>query len=217
MIDLHTHSLLSDGKLLPSELVRRAEVFGYEAIAITDHADASNLDIVIKSSIEVVRSLNEAGSITILPGVELTHLPPILISDLVKRSRELGARIIIVHGETIIEPVARGTNMAALRCEIDILAHPGLLTIEEAILAREKGIYLEISARSGHSFTNGHVVKVAMEAGASLILNTDAHGQEDLIDEKLARKIIQGAGLGENDFENLLANSRDLIKRCSSL
>ena len=46
MVDLHTHSLLSDGQLLPSELVRRAEVRGYEAIAITDHVDFSNIDLV---------------------------------------------------------------------------------------------------------------------------------------------------------------------------
>jgi uncharacterized phage-associated protein len=32
MIDLHTHTLFSDGELLPSELVRRAEMTGYEAL-----------------------------------------------------------------------------------------------------------------------------------------------------------------------------------------
>ncbi len=47
MIDLHTHSLFSDGVLVPSELVRRAVMKGYEVIAITDHADASNLDFTI--------------------------------------------------------------------------------------------------------------------------------------------------------------------------
>jgi predicted metal-dependent phosphoesterase TrpH len=34
MIDLHTHSFLSDGELLPSELVRRAKVKGYRIIGI---------------------------------------------------------------------------------------------------------------------------------------------------------------------------------------
>ena len=45
MIDLHTHSLFSDGALVPSEHVRRVEVLGYEAIAITDHADDSNIGL----------------------------------------------------------------------------------------------------------------------------------------------------------------------------
>ncbi len=42
MIDLHTHSFFSDGELIPSELIRRAEAIGYKAIAITDHVDSSN-------------------------------------------------------------------------------------------------------------------------------------------------------------------------------
>ena len=52
MIDLHTHTLFSDGGLVPSELVRRAEVIGYTAIALTDHADISTLDFIIPRVIE---------------------------------------------------------------------------------------------------------------------------------------------------------------------
>ncbi|HEY3347739.1 MAG TPA: PHP domain-containing protein, partial [Nitrospirota bacterium] len=47
MIDLHTHTLFSDGVLIPAELVRRAEVKGYEAIGLTDHADSSNIDFIV--------------------------------------------------------------------------------------------------------------------------------------------------------------------------
>jgi len=70
-------------------------------------------------------------------------------------NREL--KIIVVHGETITEPVMPGTNKKALMSDIDILAHPGLISDDEAELAAEKGIYLEITARKGHSITNGHV------------------------------------------------------------
>ena len=45
-IDLHMHSIFSDGELLPSEIARRASVLNHEAIAITDHVDASNIDCV---------------------------------------------------------------------------------------------------------------------------------------------------------------------------
>jgi Histidinol phosphatase and related hydrolases of the PHP family len=41
MIDLHTHSIFSDGELIPAELTRRAAVAGYRAMAITDHGDFS--------------------------------------------------------------------------------------------------------------------------------------------------------------------------------
>ena len=55
MIDLHTHTFLSDGELAPADLVRRAECAGYRAIGITDHADASNLDGLISAIMQFVR------------------------------------------------------------------------------------------------------------------------------------------------------------------
>ena len=48
-IDLHTHSFLSDGALLPSEMLRRVAAVGFGALAITDHVDASNMAAVIAS------------------------------------------------------------------------------------------------------------------------------------------------------------------------
>ncbi|HAV43023.1 TPA: PHP domain-containing protein [bacterium] len=213
MIDLHTHTLLSDGGLLPSELVHRAKEIGYEAICLSDHADGSILDFVVLRTIEVSKRLSLIEGIEVIPGVELTHIPPILIPEMVEHSRRLGAKLILLHGETLVEPVAKGTNLAGLRCKIDILAHPGLLTLEEAILAKERGIYLEITTRKGHSLTNGHVVKVAKETGALLVLNTDAHEPEDLTSQEIASKIAQGAGLEASEFEGLLTNSKNLIKR----
>ncbi|MBK5100108.1 MAG: histidinol phosphate phosphatase domain-containing protein, partial [Desulfobacteraceae bacterium] len=87
MIDLHTHSLFSDGELIPSELVRRAEAIGYRAVALTDHADSSNLDFIIPRIVKVAKELNEAQSVKVVPGVELTHVPPSLIGRLVVKAR----------------------------------------------------------------------------------------------------------------------------------
>jgi len=42
LYDLHTHSIISDGEMLPIELIRRMAVLGYTTVAITDHADHSN-------------------------------------------------------------------------------------------------------------------------------------------------------------------------------
>ena len=196
MIDLHTHSTFSDGELIPSELVRRAVVRGYKAIAITDHADFTNIDHIL-SSMKNIKSIEEDYDIRVFTGVELTHVPPGKIPELVKKARHLGAEIIVVHGETIVEPVPEGTNHAALSLDIDILAHPGLITIEDAELAAENGICLEITSRSGHNRTNGHVAQVAKEAGADLIVNTDTHAPEDLITDEMALKVAIGAGLDE--------------------
>lgn len=215
MIDLHTHSIFSDGELIPSELARRASVMGYSAIAITDHADMSNLDFIIPRLVQVCRELIKYTNIIVLPGVELTHNPPEIISELAKEARGLGAKIIVVHGETRVEPVSSGTNRAAVESDIDILAHPGLLGIEEARMAAEKDIYLELSGRAGHSYTNGHVAKIATEVGARLIFNTDAHSHRDLMGDDMARDLILGSGLSPVQAEEVIKNSERLLKKIS--
>ena len=59
MIDLHIHSFFSDGQLCISEIARRAEEKGYKAIAVTDHADRSNIDFIIESLVPAAKELNE--------------------------------------------------------------------------------------------------------------------------------------------------------------
>lgn len=213
MIDLHTHSLFSDGELLPSELVRRLEAMGYSCVAITDHVDSSNLDFVAPRLVKVARDLNQRQSVTVIPGVEITHVPPELIGSLVKEARELGAEIVLVHGETILEPLPEGTNRAAILSGVEILAHPGLIDPEDVKLAAERGVYLEISARQGHSLTNGHVARWAKEFGARLVLNSDAHSIHDLMTRQFAQEVAHGSGLEDKALEEMLANSRELIEK----
>ena len=213
MIDLHTHSLFSDGVLVPSELIRRFEAFGYQAVAITDHVDSSMIDSVVPRIVKVARDLNEVQSVKVIPGVEITHVPPPLIGDMVRRARKLGAALVVLHGETLVEPVAPGTNRAGLEAGIDILAHPGLITAEEGSLAANKGIFLEITGRPGHAFSNGHVAKVAEKTGAKLVLDSDSHAPRDILTLEMARKVVAGAGLSEGSLEVLLGNSRLLLKK----
>jgi putative hydrolase len=213
MIDLHTHSLYSDGELIVSELVRRFETFGYSAVAVTDHVDSSSLDFVVPRVVHAARDLADVQPVTVIPGVELTHVPPCLIAPLCKKARELGARLIVVHGETIVEPVPPGTNRAALEAGVDILAHPGLISPEEVRLAAEKGIFLELSGRKGHSLTNGHVAKLAREIGARLVLDSDSHSPGDIMSASLAEKVAMGAGLSSSGYAELLSNARMLIER----
>jgi histidinol phosphatase-like PHP family hydrolase len=217
MIDLHTHSLFSDGVLVPSELVRRAVMKGYEVIAITDHADASNLDFAIPRVAAACRELNKRWKITALPGIELTHIPPETFSELTERARALGAAVVVAHGETPVEPVHPGTNRAAIEARVDILAHPGLITAEEAGLAVRNGVYLEISARKGHSLSNGHVAKMAAETGAKLVIDTDAHEPGDLITGEFARTVLLGAGLDEGQIEGVFRNCRELAEKARAL
>lgn len=211
MIDLHTHSIFSDGVLVPSELVRRAQVLGIRAIGITDHADASNLDFIIPRLVHVSEKLNRFNQIQMIPGIELTHVPPPQIGPLAAQARSLGAKIVVAHGETIAEPVVAGTNRAALAADIDILAHPGLISEEEVKMAAERGVFLEISARKGHSLTNGHVAQLAGRLGAKLVLDSDAHEPSDLVTRQQAMKIALGAGLDETDFERMQKNAESFL------
>jgi len=213
MIDLHTHSIFSDGELVPAEHLRRVESLGYEAVAITDHADSSNLDFIIPRIVKVAEDLNRYSRTRLIPGIELTHIPPEMFAELVVQSRELGAKIIVGHGETVVEPVKTGTNLAAIKAGVDILAHPGFITGEEAQLAAEKGVYLELSGRKGHSLTNGHVARIASDAGAFLAVNADAHGPGDFMTEKMAETVALGAGLDKDRYEKLRRDMSELVGR----
>ncbi len=215
MIDLHTHSLFSDGVLVPSELVRRAVMQGYEVIAITDHADASNLDFIIPRVTAACRELGKRWKIRALPGIELTHIPPETFGPLTKQARSLGAAVVVAHGETLVEPVHPGTNRAAIEAKVDILAHPGLLTKEEARLAAKHGVCLEITTRKGHSLSNGHVARTALDAGALLVIDTDTHEPGDLVSDAQARRILLGAGLSARQADQVFRNSRKLSERAA--
>ena len=198
--DLHTHSIYSDGELIPAELVRRAMVLGHNVIAITDHVDMSNVEWVVTNVVKACQ-LSE-DYIPVIPGVEITHVPPRLIGDVAKQARKFGAQWIVVHGETVTEPVAPGTNKASVENpDIDVLAHPGFITIEEAETARENGVILEISGRAGHNITNGHVYQMAHEAKAKMVINSDTHQPENLMDEKAAYTVALGAGLSQAEAD----------------
>jgi putative hydrolase len=211
------HSIFSDGCLLPSEIAQRASVLGYEAIAITDHVDSSNLKSILTSIVSVSRDLNREMDLRVIPGVEITHPPISLIDTLAHDAKRFGAQLVIVHGETLAEPVHPQTNLTSLRCEaVDVLAHPGLLTEEEARLAEKNGIYLELSAHPGHCLSNGHVARLAERTGAKLILNTDLHRPEDFLTQEQALRIAMGAGLGiEEALKAIRDNPRELVKRAS--
>ncbi|MBM3252111.1 MAG: histidinol phosphate phosphatase domain-containing protein [Candidatus Omnitrophica bacterium] len=202
MYDLHTHSLLSDGCLLPSELARRYEKKGYKAIAITDHVDIANIKRVVSEIVNFCQNWPK-NRIKVLPGIELTHIPPEQFTKLTKYARKHGIKVIVAHGESPIEPVIKGTNKAALRSDIDILAHPGKLAKEDALLAKKKGIFLEITLRKGHKLTNRHVAKIAKSVGAFLTFNSDSHKPEDIPELAKFRSLAREIGLNDSGLKEI--------------
>jgi putative hydrolase len=202
-VDLHTHTIFSDGELIPAELVRRAMVLGHDAIAITDHVDMTNVEHVVTNVVKAVELCEDY--IKVIPGVEITHVPPSKIAKVARQARGYGAQWIVVHGETVTEPVAPGTNRAsAENPDIDILAHPGFITVEEAQAAKDNDVILEITGRMGHNITNGHVVNVARQVGAKMVIDSDTHAPENLMDDAAALTVALGAGLTAKEAETAL-------------
>lgn len=66
-IDLHTHTVHSDGALSPTQLVEKAAEMGLSAIAISDHENVDGLD-------EAKKAGKKAG-VEIIPAVEISSYP----------------------------------------------------------------------------------------------------------------------------------------------
>ena len=88
-----------------------------------------------------------------------------------------------------------------------------MITYEEAQIAKENGIYLEISARSGHCLGNGHVANIASEVGNKLLVNTDTHSPDNLITFEKSYERALGAGLSKKEaMAAIVDNPRELLK-----
>ncbi len=211
--DFHSHSFLTDGDTSPTEMWNEAVALGHRALALTDHLSLDDPKPLLD---RLHREAAAWDGTRFLPlvGVELTKLPARRIADVARASRRAGAEIVIVHGETIVENVPAGTNHATVECgEIDVLAHPGILAARDAELAKANSVALEISARRGHSLCNGRVVRLALEAGADLVVDSDAHAADELITLETARRIARGAGVPEKELERVLVETPSRVIR----
>lgn len=217
MIDFHTHTLFSDGYFIPAEHVRRAVMAGYKVIGITDHVDFTNMEHIYSSMIKLTDEIKNCGwDIRVIPGIEITHVPASRIEKIVNQARDLGVPLIIMHGESPVEPVEKGTNRAAIEAGVDIVAHPGLITADDVKRAAGLGVSLEISARKGHSITNGHVAKMALRYGAKLTLDSDAHIDSDFLTPSFRQTVMKGCGMEDDQIKELELNMEKLSRKVTS-
>ncbi len=213
--DFHSHTFLTDGTTAPTDMWLHADRLGHRVLAITDHVSLDDPRPLLGRLAAEARAFEDGPMIPLI-GVEVSMVPAPRISQVARVARRAGAQIVIVHGETPVEPVPPGTNHAAIDCrDVDLLAHPGLLDPRDAELARAHGTFLEISGRRGHSLANGHVARVALEAGADLVVDSDAHAPDQLLGIEIARKIAHGAGLPVEGVRRALEDApRRLAERC---
>ncbi|MDE1878991.1 MAG: histidinol phosphate phosphatase domain-containing protein [Euryarchaeota archaeon] len=212
--DFHSHTLLTDGSAMPIDMWHHAVLLGHRALAITDHLYGEDPRPMMTRLLADQEAFG-SGGLTTLVGVEVSMLRPDRIAAAAKAARKAGAQIVIVHGETPVEPVPPGTNRAAIESnEVDLLAHPGLLSEPEAELARAHDVILELSSRRGHGLGNGIVAVRALAAGAQLVVDSDAHSAHDLIRQEFARKVALGAGVPVSQVERVITETpQKLLKR----
>ncbi|MHB1525431.1 MAG: histidinol phosphate phosphatase domain-containing protein [Candidatus Dormibacteria bacterium] len=196
VFDFHTHTTISDGHAAPLEMARRCQQNGYAAYVCSDHVDEATVERRVPEIVAACRLATRELGIAAIPAVEVTRVAPERVARVAARARSLGALLVVVHGETLGDFPQPGLNLAAARCpDVDILGHPGLITDEAAEAARESGIHLEISAAGLHGLTNGHVARVALRLGVSLVLDSDAHRPEALLTAERADQVLRGSGV----------------------
>ncbi|HUY60982.1 MAG TPA: histidinol phosphate phosphatase domain-containing protein [Candidatus Dormibacteraeota bacterium] len=196
LFDFHTHTTLSDGSADPLTMARRCLANGYGAYVCSDHVDDRTVADRVPQIVAACRQVAAELAIPAIPAVEITRVDASLIARVAAAARRLGAELVVVHGETLGDRPQPGVNLAAVRCaEVDILAHPGLITAAAAAAARETGVLLEVTAANFHGMTNGHVVRIATAEGAALLIDSDAHRPEALLTSERIDQVLVGSGL----------------------
>ena len=232
--DLHVHSSWSDGKHTIRELAEAAKVYGYEYIAICDHAwnprVARGLDetAVAKQQEEIEHINRDLDGFVVLTGIECS-IDPVGNLDLGKKILgDLDVVVASVHSDLDM-PRTGMTNrvLAALQNDqVDILGHPTGRIIQQrepvqldlALVfdtAGERGVSLEINAFPSRLDLSDINCKMAREHGARFSIGSDAHTRENLGFMELGVATARRGWLGAKDIINTL-HLRDLLKEMES-
>lgn len=206
MFDAHVH-LGAQGEYAAAEVAALARQLGYRSIGLLARCDQHALATVLPPLVRACRSLALFGDGEALPGVELVHIPPPLMAESIAAARAAGAGMVAVHGEFPGGCVPCGTTLAAIEAGADLVLHPGSLTIEEATCAARRGVYLELSLCPRHGLFNGHVARLAEQAGASLLAGSNARQPHDMLPLPGRRAVLRGAGLNEAQADRVDADS----------
>jgi len=190
--DLHLHTDWSDGTETVAEMVAGAEAFGHDYIAVTDHATGPGMvggvgvsDDELREQIPVVRAVADDADIEVFTGVEAN----IDAEGDVSVADDLLADLDFVVASPHAGLDGDGTDRLVAAAEhpgVNAIGHPtgrlinqrsGLeLDVERlARVAAENDTALEINADPRRLDLSGRAVKTAVEQGASIVIDTDAH------------------------------------------
>ena len=220
--DIHTHTNWSDGSNTIAEMVEGAAAFGHDYLAVTDHATGPGMvggvgvpDEKLREQIAEVESVAADADIDVFTGVEAN----IAADGSVSVADDLMADLDVVVASPHAALDGDGTDRlvaAAEHPDVNVIGHPtgrylnrreGLdVDIERlAAAAADTDTALEINANPARLDLGGGAVKQALEAGATIAINTDAHSPGDL---ELLRYGVHTARRGWAETDDVL-NTRD--------
>lgn len=223
--ELHSHTNFSDGKASLEEMIHKARELN-SAIAITDHfiGDEFGINRLYPNISSLENFLNRRKKFLeseiykqfkddVIFGIEITRVKPKKIYEIAKKAKEMNF-IVLVHGETISDEVPAGTNKSALECEyVDILAHPGHLSEDDALKAKQNKIFVEITARKIHGLENFEIAKICKKFNVEMVINADAHSVNELIDDEKTKIVGFEAGLNEYEINHANENAYKIFKK----
>jgi DNA polymerase (family 10) len=197
--DLHLHTNASDGRLTLEQLVAEVQARGYSHMAVTNHSEAlyiaNGLDEArLAEQIQAIEHLNQQlEGFRVLAGTEADLLGEGRVDVPPKLREQLDIVIGSVHSGFRQDPQAMTERLIAALAggQVDILGHPtGRLLLGrsgypvdiEALIeaAVEYEVALEVNANPHRLDLSDVHCRLAIERGALLAINTDAHGAEDL-------------------------------------
>ena len=199
--DLHTHTEWSDGEPTVGELIDAAADFGHDYLGIADHASGPGIlsgvgmdDEEIREQIEAIRAAAAEAEIEVFAGTEAN------IDD--EGGISVGDDVLEALDVVVASPHSRldgdGTDRlvaAAKHPDVDVIGHPSgrLLNQREGLdidverlagVAADHGTALEINADPRRMDLRGRAVKTAIEAGATVVIDTDAHTTDALAHQR---------------------------------
>lgn len=196
--DLHTHTVASDGTRTIAEMVAIAKGRGYQYMAITDHsksqiqANGLNPQRLLDHIAAVHAVAREVQGILVLAGSEVDILADGSLDYEDELLQQLDWVVASPHSALSQETDAATTRLlrAAAHPLVHVLGHPtgrlvgkrrGLEPDMPRIVkaALRSGVALEINANDMRLDLRDTHVRLAVEAGVPLCINTDAHSAED--------------------------------------
>jgi DNA polymerase (family X) len=219
--DLHSHTTLSDGRNTLEEMAAAGRERGYAYLAITDHSASHGFGDHVTAErlwqrIDEVKEWNKgARGFRLLAGSEVNigldgslDYP----DDLVEA---LDWVVASVHTSFSISPVAMTERVLAAieNPNVDCIGHltgrligrrePYGIDVEAVVEAAARtGTMLEINGNPNRRDLSEHHARLAREADATIVLNTDAHGVDTLSNMAYAVATARRAWLTAADIAN---------------